>query len=390
MKKILIPAILLILANSSFAQKKKEQDSKQQSKAPPPIPVTVIEVKQGKATITQDLAGRISAYKTAEVRARVNGIIKKRFFTEGSFVNKGDVLFKIEDSILKATLKVRVADLANAKANSELVTKTLRRYKKLLKQGAVSKQEYDTYEAQSKQASSQVQQAKANLEIAKINLEFTTVQAPISGRIDKALINEGGLARTNTTPLATIEQLDKVYVDFTQSSSELTNLHKIQSQPEIEQTNNKNITILFDNGQSYPEKGQLQFSSMNIDQSTGSASLRAIVSNPNKQLLPGMFVRVRMPILDKKDVIKVPQKAVQILSNGPAVFIVKNNQLVPLSVDLGEMAGTSWIINSGLKTGTRVVISDITFPLQTRSPVVGMTKQEMQQMMKQKSGQTNN
>ncbi len=367
MKKYLI-LLTLFLISGAFAEEAKG-----------PIPVLVAEVQGESEVVTQDLPGRISAYRTAEVRARVVGIIEKRVFVEGSNVKAGDVLFKIEGRSLAATLRARKADVANAVAVSNLAKQTLKRYKKLLTLGAVSRQEYDVNSAQNQQSKAQVEQARANLEIAKINLAYTTVTAPISGRIDKALVTEGALTAAGTTQLASIEQIDKVYVDFTRSSSDVNRMRQAMNAGRLKDTKMTNLEILFDDGNVYPEKGKLEFSSMVVDRETGSTSLRAVVDNPNFVLLPGMFVRVKVPVATTNNIIKVPQKSVTITPTGAEVFLVKDGNLTPVKISLGPMTGEDWFVRSGLNNGDRVVLSDTSIlKNMAGAKFAGMTKKEMQ------------
>lgn len=344
----------------------------------PDIPVMVIEVSGESEIVTQDLPGRVSAYRTAQVRARVTGIIEKRVFEEGSNVDAGQVLFRIESRSLKATLRARKADVANAVAGYNLSKQTLKRYEKLLSLGAVSRQEYDSNRAQNQQSKAQVEQARANFEIADINLKYATVSAPISGRIDKALVTEGALTTADATQLATIEQIDKVYIDFSRSSADVIRIRQATSAGQLTGTTNKNIEILFADGSIYNKRGHLEFSSMTVDKATGAISLRAVVDNPNNSLLPGMFVRVKVPVATTNNIIKVPQKAVNITDQGAQIFVVKDKKLIPVNVQLGPMKDDSWFVIAGLNNGDRVVLSDTsivkTIPGAT---FIGMTAQQM-------------
>ncbi len=343
-----------------------------EAKKPQAIPVMVVQVESSDKSLSQDLPGRIAAYRVAQVRARVTGIIEKRVFEEGSLVEAGQVLFNIEDRSLQATHRARQADVANASAAYSLSRQTLARYKKLLSLGAVSRQEYDSNRAQNQQSRAQLQQAKANLEIAAIDLEYATVKAPIGGRIDRALVTEGALTSKDSTQLATIEQIDKVYIDFSRPSNASNN-------PGPNSSSLKNIQVSFSNGSQYPHLAKLEFSSMSVDQATGAISLRAVVENPDSALLPGMFVRVKMPINSASSQVLVPQKAVKITPQGASVHIVSDKKLVPVAVELGAMNGTNWFIKSGLKQGDRVVVSDTsilgTLP---NAQFIGMTGAEMQ------------
>ncbi|RDE24514.1 efflux RND transporter periplasmic adaptor subunit [Motiliproteus coralliicola] len=385
MKKTALFSMLIIAGMVSVQQFSPSlavaEDSASEAQSSPqgPIPVTVEAVQADSEVVTQDLPGRVSAYRLAQVRARVTGIIEKRVFDEGTHVDAGEVLFKIEDRTLKATHRARKADVANAVAAYNLSQQTLKRYKQLLSMGAVSRQEYDTNAAQSQQSKAQVEQAKANLEIAKINLDYATVTAPISGRIDKALVTEGALTSAESTQLANIEQIDKVYIDFTRTSADVIRIRQAMNAGLISGPDDKNIEINLGDGTIYPEKGQLEFSSMEVDEATGAISLRAVVDNPDFVLLPGMFVRVKVPVATTNNVIKVPQKAVNITPKGPEVYMVKDSKLVPVKIELGPMTGEYWFVRSGLNHGDRVVVSDTSI-LKTMAGAqfVGMTSAEMQ------------
>jgi len=384
MKKLAICAALVLasgvmIQSTSEPLSAAESSDAEQQQGQGPIPVMVQAVSAESEVVSQDLPGRVSAVRLAQVRARVEGIIEKRVFEEGSHVEAGQVLFKIEDKTLKATYRARKADVANAVAAYNLSRQTLKRYKQLLSLGAVSRQEYDTNAAQHQQSKAQVEQARANLEIAKINLEYATVTAPISGRIDKALVTEGALTSAGSTQLANIEQINQVYIDFTRTSADVMRIRQATQAGLVSGPDDKNIEIHLGDGTVYPERGRLEFSSMDVDQDTGSISLRAVVENPERVLLPGMFVRVKVPVATTNNVVKVPQKAVNITSQGPEVFMVKDSKLVPVRIELGPMTGDNWFVRSGLNAGDRVVVSDTSI-LKTMAGAqfVGMTAQEMQ------------
>ncbi|RDX37739.1 efflux RND transporter periplasmic adaptor subunit [Kangiella sp. HD9-110m-PIT-SAG07] len=362
MKKTLLISALLITTSTStgFAAQQGEQQA---------VPVEVAEVTTDTTTITQNLPGRVVAIRTSEVRARVDGILEKRLFTEGVDVKQGQPLFQIDDRVMKANLNAAKADLSNARAQQKLNEQTLKRYEELLKQGAVSQQEYDTYLAQSQQANAQVEQTKAELAKAQINLDYATVEAPISGRIGRALVTEGALvSANNATHLATIEQLDEVYVDFTRSPAELNKMRELFSNSEATDSKSQQVEILFNDGTPYEELGHIEFSSLSVDRDTGSIMLRAIVKNPNNQLLPGMFVRVKAPVADSQSLLQVPQRAVQVTAKGAMVKLVKAGKLTMQPVELGPMMGTSWVIKSGLAAGDKVIVSNTQF-LQPGTPV---------------------
>ncbi|GAA4358636.1 efflux RND transporter periplasmic adaptor subunit [Kangiella marina] len=362
MKKLLLVGTLLMASSASlsFAAQQGEQQA---------VPVEVTEVTSETTTITQNLPGRVVAIRTSEVRARVNGILEKRIFTEGQDVKQGQPLFQIDDRVMKANYAAAKADLSNAVAQQKLNKQTLKRYEELLKQGAVSQQEYDTYLAQSQQADARVEQAKAELAKAQISLDYATVEAPISGRIGRALVTEGTLvSETNATHLATIEQLSEVYVDFTRSPTELNKMRDLFSNSDATDSETQSIEILFNDGTPYEHPGHLEFSSLSVDPDTGSVQLRALVKNPDYKLLPGMFVRVKAPVADSQSLLQVPQKAVQMTAQGAMVKVVKEGKLAMQAVELGPMIGTGWVVKKGLSKGDQVIVSNTQF-LQPGTPV---------------------
>ncbi|ACV27679.1 efflux RND transporter periplasmic adaptor subunit [Kangiella koreensis] len=360
---VIISALLVTFTGNAMAADEAQQ----------PVPVQVTKVTAGKTTLTENLPGRVLAIRTAEVRARVDGILEKRIFIEGQDVKKGQSLFQIDDRIMKANLAAAHADLNTAKAQQKLTKQTLKRYEQLLEQGAVSQQEFDTYQAQSLQADAQVEQAKAQLQKAQINLDYATVEAPISGRIGRALVTEGALvSASSATHLATIEQLDQVYVDFTRSATEINQLRELFANSEATDATSREVQILFADGTPYSHRGQLEFSSLSVDPDTGSVALRATVKNPDYQLLPGMFVRVKAPVADSSSLVQVPQKAVQLTGQGAVVKVIQNGKLAFQPVELGPMMGQNWVIKSGLKAGDQIITSNTQF-LQPGTPVQAMS-----------------
>lgn len=381
MKKIVLISTLLLSASATtgFAA---EQGQQQQA-----VPVQVAKVSSDTTTITQNLPGRVVAIRTSEVRARVDGILEKRIFKEGADVEKGQALFQIDDRVMKANVAAAKADISTAQAQQKLNKQTLKRYEELLKQGAVSQQEYDTYLAQSQQADARVEQAKAELAKAQINLDYATVEAPISGRIGRALVTEGALvSAASATHLATIEQLDEVYVDFTRSPTELNKMRELFANSDATDSASQQVDIVFNDGTPYEHPGKLEFSSLSVDPDTGSIMLRATVKNPDNKLLPGMFVRVKAPVADSQTLLQVPQKAVQVTAQGAMVKVVKDGKLAMQPVELGPMMGTSWVIKSGLQEGDQVIVSNTQF-LQPGTPVQVMPSSNTSSQQKASSTQ---
>jgi membrane fusion protein (multidrug efflux system) len=314
---------------------------------PPPPEVEVVTVVSGNATLTQDLPGRLQAYRTAQVRARVEGVVEKRLFQEGSDVEAGKPLFQIDASIYKTAAVSAKADLAIAQQNVE-------RYRPLLEIKAVSQQEFDLAEAKAKQA-------EAALTRASEDLKNTTVPAAISGRIGRALVTEGALVgKGESTLLATIEQLDPIYANFTQSGEDLLRLRRAIKAGKLKRTESAKVELVQEDGNVYSQPGKIFFTDMAVDPGTGSVSLRAEFPNPKRELLPGMFVRIRFPEALAENVIRLPQRAIQMGPQGQSVMVVgAENKVSPLPVKTGDMANGDFIITEGLKGGEQVIVNGL-------------------------------
>ncbi len=315
--------------------------------APPPPEVDVVTVAAGTVVMTQDLPGRLQAYRTAQVRARVEGIVEKRLFTEGSDVKAGDTLFQIDARNYQAVYNSAKADVAVAR-------QTVERYKPLLDAKAVSQQEYDLAEAKFKQA-------EAALSKAQLDLENTHVPASISGRIGRTQVTEGALVgRGDATLLATIEQLDPIYVNFTQPGADLLRLRQAIKSGKLRRAESARVELLLEDGSIYHIPGRIFFTDMAVDPSTGAVSLRAEFSNPQRELLPGMFARVRFPEAMADNAIRVPQRAVQAGPQGQFVMIVApDGKVAPLPIRTGGMTGADFIVSSGLKGGEQVIVNGL-------------------------------
>lgn len=314
---------------------------------PPPPEVDVITVAAGEATLTQDLPGRLQAYRTAQVRARVEGVIEKRLFQEGSEVKAGAPLFQIDARIYRAAAESARADLEIARQNVE-------RYQPLLEIKAVSQLEYDLAIAKAKQA-------ETALSRAGMDLENAGVPAAISGRIGRALVTEGALVgKGEATLLATIEQLDPIYANFTQSGSDLLRLRQAVKQGRLKHADTAGVELLLEDGSVYPLPGKIFFTDLAIDAATGSVSMRAEFPNPERELLPGMFVRIRFPEAVAENAIRVPQRAVQASAQGQFVMVVgAESRAMPQAVKTGGMVGGDFIIAEGLNGGERVIVNGL-------------------------------
>ncbi|HVU09338.1 MAG TPA: efflux RND transporter periplasmic adaptor subunit [Verrucomicrobiae bacterium] len=317
---------------------------------PPPPEVGVITIASKPLPITTELPGRIDPIRTAEVRARVAGILLKQVYREGADVKAGDVLFQIDPAPFKAAL-----DSANANL---LQTQSLaQRYKSLVGINAVSKQDYDN-------AVASAAQAQAAQEIAALNLGYCTITAPISGRIGKALATEGALVGQNeATELAVIQQLDPIYFDFTESSAELLKLRREFDSGQLKSLapGEAKVTLLLEDGTVYPLAGKLLFSDVTVDPTTGMVTLRAEFPNPDDLLLPGMFARARLEQAVDNQAITVPQRGVTYGADGnpSVVTLTPDNKVEVRSVTISSAVGNDWIVTSGLKAGDRVVLEGL-------------------------------
>ena len=330
---------------------------------PPPAPttpeVTVVVVQPQAVTITRNLPGRITPYRIAQVRARVDGVVLKREFVEGSDVKAGQRLYTIDPAPYEAAYNGANAALSRAKAN--LVAKQLQanRTGTLLGQHAISKQAFDDISAAAKQAQADVEAATAELDAARIRLSYTEVLAPIDGRIGKSLVTEGAYVRMGeATPMATVQQLDPVYVDVVQSNAELLKLRGDFAQGLLKQANGTaSVSLSLEDGSVYQETGILQFSDSTVDESTGTVTLRAIFPNSKLYLLPGMFVHAQLESGTNEQALLVPQQAVTYNAKGePTAFVVGANEVVELRVlQVSRSIGNQWLVSGGLTAGDRVI-----------------------------------
>jgi len=329
----------------------------------PPPEVGVVTISPERIAITTELPGRLDATRIAQVRARVPGIIQKRVFREGSEVKAGAVLFNIDPAPFEANLRTAQAALAKAEANLAQATLKAQRYKPLIETNAISKQEYDDVITAQKQTTADVASAKASMETARLNLSYATVTAPIAGRIGRAQVTEGALVgQGEATPLAVIQQLDPIYVNLTQSGVELLRLQQSIANGKLKSAGKDfaKVTLLTEDGSIYPLTGNLLYSDVSVDESTGSISMRAEFSNPDHVLLPGMYVRARLDQAIDEQAITVPQQAVQRSPDGAAVLVVgTDGKVATQSVITGAARDGKWVISQGLKAGDRVIVEGL-------------------------------
>ncbi|RWU21568.1 efflux transporter periplasmic adaptor subunit [Pseudomonas alkylphenolica] len=339
-------------------------DSNPGEEQAPPSAVSIETVHAQPLAISTELNGRILAPRTAEVRARVAGVVLKRVYREGSDVKQGDVLFRIDPAPFKADVDSARAILAKAEATRYQARLQNDRYRELITINAVSRQDHDNARAALMQADAAVAEAKAALERAQLNLGYATVTAPISGRIGRALVTEGALVGQNeSTPLATIQQLDPIHADVTQSTRELNALRRALRSGELQQVgqNQASATLIQDDGTPYPLPGKLLFSDISVDQSTGQITLRSEFPNPDLDLLPGSFIRLRLEQAVKQQAISVPQRAILRDSAGnPRVLLVDAQQrITERTLVLGAVQNDRWIVIQGLAPGDQVVVEGL-------------------------------
>ncbi|AXV67179.1 efflux RND transporter periplasmic adaptor subunit (plasmid) [Pseudoalteromonas lipolytica] len=356
-----VSALAAAVLLSGCGQSEPAQGQMQAAQA---VPVGVIEMQSKPLTLTKELPGRVSASRIAEIRPQVNGIIQSRLFVEGAEVEKGQALYQIDPSTFeaqvatsKAAITKAEASISNAKAKSE-------RYKELLSIKAVSQQDFDEADAAYKGAKADLLTAQAQLKTAQINLNYSKVLAPISGQIGKSNVTAGALVSANqATALATITQLDPIFVDLTQSSSELTRLKKAIAAGELDKDAalHSNVELKMEDGSTYQHKGVLKFSEVTVDPSTGSVTLRAEFPNPEKLLLPGMYVRAVVVEGVKSDAILAPQRGVSRNTKGEptAMVVSKDNTVEARVLKTDRTVGSNWLVTEGLNNGDKLIVEGL-------------------------------
>ncbi|EMD0367566.1 multidrug efflux RND transporter periplasmic adaptor subunit AcrA [Salmonella enterica] len=358
----LTPLAVVLMLSGSLAL--TGCDDKQDQQGGQQMPeVGVVTLKTEPLQITTELPGRTVAYRIAEVRPQVSGIILKRNFVEGSDIEAGVSLYQIDPATYQATYDSAKGDLAKAQAAANIAELTVKRYQKLLGTQYISKQEYDQALADAQQATAAVVAAKAAVETARINLAYTKVTSPISGRIGKSSVTEGALVQNGqASALATVQQLDPIYVDVTQSSNDFLRLKQELANGSLKQENGKaKVDLVTSDGIKFPQSGTLEFSDVTVDQSTGSITLRAIFPNPDHTLLPGMFVRARLQEGTKPTALLVPQQGVTRTPRGDATVLVvgADNKVETRQIVASQAIGDKWLVTDGLKAGDRVVVSGL-------------------------------
>lgn len=320
--------------------------------------VGYVVVQPGAVPVIANLSGRTSAYQTAEVRPQVSGIIRRRLFTEGSYVHAGQTLYEIDPSLYRAAGDEARANLASAQANAEAARIKAERFKPLAEMQAVSAQEYTDALAQSRQAQAAIAQSRAQLATAQINLRFTRVPAPISGRIGRSLFTQGALVTTNQAePLSVIQKLDPIFVDIRQSSAELLALRKSLAQGDAAPTT-ASVKLKLEDGSDYAYAGTVEFTEVTVDPATGTVTLRARFPNPQNLLLPGMFVRTVFAQAISNTAFLVPQRGLARDPRGNATVLLvgPGNKVVQRKVTAERTLGADWVVTSGLNAGDKIIV----------------------------------
>lgn len=337
----------------------------QSEEAPPPqaMPVETYIVTSQPIPNVIELPGRIEPVRTAEVRARVTGIVQQRLYQEGSDVRAGQPLFRIDPSELRASYAQTKASLDRARATAANAAAVVERYRPLVAENAISRQEFDAAVAASREATANVAQICAQLDASNLQLGYTTVRAPISGRAGRAEVTEGALVSAGGATLLTrIEQTSPVYVSFSQSASEVLQIRRAIDFGELDlkESDRVPVKLTFTDGSEYPIEGYIDFLAFSVDPETGTMELRAEIPNPTGLLFPGEFVRARIYAGELKSGITVPQRAVTVSETGGTVFVVDGKgQVAVRPIKLGAMAGEQWIVSEGLKPGDAVIVSNL-------------------------------
>lgn len=359
-KAVRLLAFFVVLATTTvLAACSKQAAPMQGSQA---IPVTVVTLKPQPVTLTRELPGRSTAFLVAEVRPQVNGIIAKRLFTEGGLVKEGQPLYQLDDATYRADLNSAEANLARARATLLTADLNAKRSAQLVKIDAVSQQDDENAAAALRLAEADVKSAEAAVDRARVVLGYARITAPITGRTGKSMVTPGALVTANQeAALTTVQQLDPMYIDLTQSSAELLNLRKALARGALKASHDLPVAILLEDGTRYEHPGKLAFSDVTVDPTTGSFGLRIVVPNPDNLLLPGMYVRAVVGDGERQDALLVPQQGVTRDQKGHSVAMVvsKQNTVEPRPVTVSRAIGDKWLVEEGLAAGDRVIIEGL-------------------------------
>lgn len=355
--KLLVSGVALV---SMLLAACGEPGDQAQQQMPPPE-VTTVTLQSERVTLTRELPGRTNAFLVAEVRPQVNGIIEKRLFTEGGMVEAGQPLYQLEDDTYRADYNSAKASLQRAEAALQIAKLNADRSSELVDTGAVSRQQHDQAMSTLQQAEAEVAVARAAVERARVMLGYAKITSPISGRIGRSTVTAGALVTANQSQaLATVQQLDPIYVDLTQSASELLELRRAVQSGRVEQAELP-VTILLEGGERFSHEGKLAFSEVSVDPSTGSYLLRVVVPNPDHLLMPGMYVRAVVGRGVRENAVLAPQQAILRDARGgtSAMVVTADNVVEARPVKIGQAIGNQWLVEEGLAAGERVIIAGV-------------------------------
>lgn len=337
-----------------------EQEDAAPSQSPPSV--NYVTLRPQPVTLTRELPGRTSAYVVAEVRPQVTGIVKERLFDEGALVEQGQPLYQLDDSTYRAAWNAAKASLARAKAAAEVARLNAERAEELIKVNAVSKQEYDNLGAALRQAEADVGVAEAQVVSTAVELEYARITSPIDGRAGKSTVTRGALVTADQAQvLTTVQQLDPIYVDLNQSSSELLELRRALADKMVRKAEGVPVTIILEDGRRYEHEGELTFADVAVDPMTGSYALRAVVPNPDHLLMPGMYLRAVVTSAVVDHVLLVPQQGIarDPQGNASAMLLTDENKVEQRAVTAQRTVGNDWLISSGLSAGDRVIVEGL-------------------------------
>jgi membrane fusion protein (multidrug efflux system) len=359
MKSLYLPSLMVATALAIAACSKGPQQPAQM----PPPEVGVVEAKAQSIPLTRNLVGRLSATRTADVRARVAGVLVKRVYTEGTDVKEGQLLFQIDPAPLQAALNAQLANLAAAQATAQNNHVAAERARSVASKGLLSKTDLDNADAAERTSAAAVKQAQANVDAAKINLGYASVTAPISGRASQQQVTEGALVgQGEATLLTSIWQIDPIYVNFSQAIGELDQLQRAQANGDVslDGQNKAKVELVLPDGTPFAQPGTLDFSDVAVDASTGAVNLRGIVPNSDHKLLPGMYVNVRVTLGELKRAYLVPQAAVLRDAKGPYAYTVgKDGKVAMKRIKADAQQADTWIVTDGIAEGDQIVVSGV-------------------------------
>jgi membrane fusion protein (multidrug efflux system) len=359
MKSLYLPSLMVATALAIAACSKGPQQPAQM----PPPEVGVVEAKAQSIPLTRNLVGRLSATRTADVRARVAGVLVKRVYTEGTDVKEGQLLFQIDPAPLQAALNAQLANLAAAQATAQNNHVAAERARSVASKGLLSKTDLDNADAAERTSAAAVKQAQANVDAAKINLGYASVTAPISGRASQQQVTEGALVgQGEATLLTSIWQIDPIYVNFSQAIGELDQLQRAQANGDVslDGQNKAKVELVLPDGTPFAQPGTLDFSDVAVDASTGAVNLRGIVPNSDHKLLPGMYVNVRVTLGELKRAYLVPQAAVLRDAKGPYAYTVgKDGKVAVKRIKADAQQADTWIVTDGIAEGDQIVVSGV-------------------------------